>query len=198
MGPHGCHPTGDIPMVPPQVVSLGLVAVGLYARLLKQAEAATACLALDPALLLLLLGVLVFLVTFCGCVGALRENICLLQAVRGAAGPGRVPGVSPAWCPQPGCPWGGRTLWGAPGPHGEDAVPMGRIMSLWGRGYHRGEDNVPMGRTTSPWGRGHPREEDTVPMWRRMMSPWGSCCPLRGRGCPHMEDTVPVRKRPSP
>uniref|UniRef100_A0A8B9ESR4 Tetraspanin 33 n=1 Tax=Anser cygnoides TaxID=8845 RepID=A0A8B9ESR4_ANSCY len=36
--------------------------------------------ALDPALLLLLLGVLVFLVTFCGCVGALRENICLLQA----------------------------------------------------------------------------------------------------------------------
>ncbi|XP_040401232.1 tetraspanin-33 [Cygnus olor] len=62
------------------VVSLGLVAVGLYARLLKQAEAAVACLALDPALLLLLLGVLVFLVTFCGCVGALRENICLLQA----------------------------------------------------------------------------------------------------------------------
>ncbi|NXK54979.1 TSN33 protein, partial [Chauna torquata] len=61
------------------VISLGLVAVGLQARLLKQAEAAVACLAMDPALLLLLVGVLVFLVTFCGCVGSLRENICLLQ-----------------------------------------------------------------------------------------------------------------------
>ncbi|NXE84016.1 TSN33 protein, partial [Cochlearius cochlearius] len=42
--------------------------------------AAVACLAVDPAILLVVVGVLTFLITFCGCVGSLRENICLLQA----------------------------------------------------------------------------------------------------------------------
>lgn len=41
-----------------------------------------ACLAVDPAILLVVVGVLTFLITFCGCVGSLRENICLLQTVR--------------------------------------------------------------------------------------------------------------------
>lgn len=40
-----------------------------------------ACLAVDPAILLIVVGILTFLITFCGCVGSLRENICLLQAV---------------------------------------------------------------------------------------------------------------------
>lgn len=38
-----------------------------------------ACLTIDPALLLMIVGVLMFFITFCGCVGSLRENICLLQ-----------------------------------------------------------------------------------------------------------------------
>ncbi|XP_042649285.1 tetraspanin-33 isoform X3 [Tyto alba] len=62
------------------VISMVMVAVGVYARLLKHAEAALACLAVDPAVLLVAVGVLTFLITFCGCVGSLRENICLLQA----------------------------------------------------------------------------------------------------------------------
>ncbi|KAG8576736.1 hypothetical protein GDO81_009948 [Engystomops pustulosus] len=62
------------------VISMVMVAVGVYARLLKHAEAAMACLAVDPALLLISVGVLMFLITFCGCIGSLRENICLLQA----------------------------------------------------------------------------------------------------------------------
>ncbi|NWT20807.1 TSN33 protein, partial [Vireo altiloquus] len=64
------------------MISMVMVAVGVYARLLKHAEAAMACLAVDPAILLVVVGILTFLITFCGCVGSLRENICLLQTVR--------------------------------------------------------------------------------------------------------------------
>ncbi|XP_031674403.1 tetraspanin-33-like isoform X2 [Oncorhynchus kisutch] len=60
-----------------QMISLVLMSVGIYA--MKHAEAAMACLAVDPAILLLIVGVLMFFITFCGCVGSLRENICLLQ-----------------------------------------------------------------------------------------------------------------------
>ncbi|KAM3858842.1 tetraspanin-33 isoform 2-T2 [Diretmus argenteus] len=38
-----------------------------------------ACLSVDPAIMLMIVGVLMFFITFCGCVGSLRENICLLQ-----------------------------------------------------------------------------------------------------------------------
>ncbi|CAD7690296.1 unnamed protein product [Nyctereutes procyonoides] len=40
---------------------------------------ALACVAVDPAILLIVVGILMFLLTFCGCIGSLRENICLLQ-----------------------------------------------------------------------------------------------------------------------
>ncbi|XP_060759414.1 tetraspanin-33 isoform X2 [Neoarius graeffei] len=55
-----------------------LMSIGVYARISKH-ETAMACLTVDPSLLLLIVGVLMFLLTFCGCVGSLRENICLLQ-----------------------------------------------------------------------------------------------------------------------
>ncbi|XP_056157601.1 tetraspanin-33 [Lampris incognitus] len=61
------------------IISLVMVSIGVYARMMKHAEAAMACLSVDPAILLLVVGVLMFLITFCGCVGSLRENICLLQ-----------------------------------------------------------------------------------------------------------------------
>ncbi|XP_010211324.1 PREDICTED: tetraspanin-33 [Tinamus guttatus] len=47
--------------------------------LVRPEEAAPARIGCDPAVLLVAVGVLIFLVTFCGCVGSLRENICLLQ-----------------------------------------------------------------------------------------------------------------------
>ncbi|KAJ0057365.1 hypothetical protein NL108_005285, partial [Boleophthalmus pectinirostris] len=61
------------------IISLVMVAIGVYARMMKHAEAALACLAVDPAVMLMVVGVLMFFITFCGCVGSLRENICLLQ-----------------------------------------------------------------------------------------------------------------------
>ncbi|XP_042561712.1 tetraspanin-33 [Clupea harengus] len=61
------------------VISLILVSIGVYARMTKHAEAAMACLTVDPAILLMIVGTLMFLITFCGCIGSLRENICLLQ-----------------------------------------------------------------------------------------------------------------------
>lgn len=39
-------------------------------------------LALDPALLLVVVGSFMFLVTFLGCFGALRNSACLLKTVR--------------------------------------------------------------------------------------------------------------------
>uniref|UniRef100_A0A3Q0SJI5 Tetraspanin n=1 Tax=Amphilophus citrinellus TaxID=61819 RepID=A0A3Q0SJI5_AMPCI len=63
------------------IISLVLVSIGVYARIMKHAETALACLSVDPAVMLLVVGVLMFIITFCGCVGSLRENICLLQTI---------------------------------------------------------------------------------------------------------------------
>nr|XP_055047446.1 tetraspanin-33 [Misgurnus anguillicaudatus] len=60
------------------IIALVLISVGIYSRIVKH-ETAFACLTVDPALLLMIVGVLMFFLTFCGCVGSLRENICLLQ-----------------------------------------------------------------------------------------------------------------------
>ncbi|CAM4565106.1 hypothetical protein PO909_028971 [Leuciscus waleckii] len=61
------------------IIALFLISIGVYSRLVKHAETVLACLTVDPALLLMIVGVLMFFITFCGCVGSLRENICLLQ-----------------------------------------------------------------------------------------------------------------------
>ncbi|XP_044199299.1 tetraspanin-33 [Thunnus albacares] len=61
------------------IISLVMMSIGVYARMMKHAEAAWACLSVDPAMMLMVVGVLMFILTFCGCVGSLRENICLLQ-----------------------------------------------------------------------------------------------------------------------
>lgn len=61
------------------LISMVMVAIGVYARIMKHAETALACLSVDPAVMLMVVGVLMFFITFCGCVGSLRENICLLQ-----------------------------------------------------------------------------------------------------------------------
>ncbi|KAL0963059.1 hypothetical protein UPYG_G00349170 [Umbra pygmaea] len=61
------------------MISMVMMSIGVYARMMKHAETAMGFLAVDPAILLLVVGVVMFFITFCGCVGSLRENICLLQ-----------------------------------------------------------------------------------------------------------------------
>ncbi|XP_028667344.1 tetraspanin-33 isoform X3 [Erpetoichthys calabaricus] len=61
------------------VIAMIMISIGVYARVTKHVEAAMACLAVDPAILLMIIGIVMFMITFCGCVGSLRENICLLQ-----------------------------------------------------------------------------------------------------------------------
>ncbi|XP_067283222.1 tetraspanin-33 isoform X1 [Pseudorasbora parva] len=61
------------------IIALVLISIGVYSRIVKHAETVLACLTVDPALLLMIVGILMFFITFCGCVGSLRENVCLLQ-----------------------------------------------------------------------------------------------------------------------
>ncbi|KAK3518009.1 hypothetical protein QTP70_030422 [Hemibagrus guttatus] len=65
------------------IISVVLMGIGVYARISKH-DAAMACLTVDPSIILLIVGVLMFFLTFCGCVGSLRENICLLQTAADA------------------------------------------------------------------------------------------------------------------
>ncbi|XP_042339723.1 tetraspanin-33 [Plectropomus leopardus] len=64
------------------VVSAVLTAVGTYAKIAKEKDVVDT-LTLDPALLLIVIGSLMFLVTFLGCFGALRNVACLLRTFLG-------------------------------------------------------------------------------------------------------------------
>ncbi|XP_074524411.1 tetraspanin-33 [Halichoeres trimaculatus] len=60
------------------VVSAILIAVGTYAKIAKEKNVVDTVM-VDPALLLIVVGSVMFLITFLGCFGALRNIICLLK-----------------------------------------------------------------------------------------------------------------------
>ncbi|KAM6939436.1 tetraspanin-33 [Lycodopsis pacificus] len=64
------------------VASAVLVAVGIYAKIAKEKDVVDT-LMLDPALLLIVVGAAMFLITFLGCFGALRNATCLLKTFLG-------------------------------------------------------------------------------------------------------------------
>ncbi|XP_070687717.1 tetraspanin-33 [Pempheris klunzingeri] len=64
------------------VVSGVLTAVGIYAKIAKERDVVDT-LTVDPALLLIIVGSVMFLVTFLGCFGALRNATCLLRTFLG-------------------------------------------------------------------------------------------------------------------
>ncbi|XP_018601271.1 tetraspanin-33 isoform X2 [Scleropages formosus] len=59
-----------------------MVAVGIYAKFAKEGNAVDS-LTTDPALLLIFIGSLIFIITFFGCFGALRNAVCLLKIFLG-------------------------------------------------------------------------------------------------------------------
>jgi len=59
-----------------------MIAIGLYARLEKTAyQEFFSDILTDPAFALIIVGCVMFILGFSGCIGALRENICLLKFV---------------------------------------------------------------------------------------------------------------------
>lgn len=64
------------------VVSALLIAVGIYAKIAKETDVVDT-LTLDPALLLIIVGSVTFLITFFGCWGSLRNDTCLLKTFLG-------------------------------------------------------------------------------------------------------------------
>uniref|UniRef100_A0A3B3E0S7 Tetraspanin n=1 Tax=Oryzias melastigma TaxID=30732 RepID=A0A3B3E0S7_ORYME len=64
------------------VFSLLIVAIGVYAKVQKATETVRDTFLVDPAVILIVVGVVMFFITFCGCIGALRENIRLLKTLQ--------------------------------------------------------------------------------------------------------------------
>ncbi|KAF4091705.1 hypothetical protein AMELA_G00039840 [Ameiurus melas] len=61
------------------VFSLCIVAIGVYAKVQKATDPVRDSFLIDPAIILIVVGVVMFFITYCGCIGALRENIQLLK-----------------------------------------------------------------------------------------------------------------------
>ncbi|KAI8486184.1 PREDICTED: tetraspanin-33-like isoform X1 [Branchiostoma belcheri] len=61
------------------LIAGALLGIGIYARVEKGQVNAVVDLLADPAIVLIIVGSLAWILGFFGCVGALRENICLLK-----------------------------------------------------------------------------------------------------------------------
>lgn len=67
-----------------QLVGAGICAIGLWAWTEKDMFSnigKVTSVTLDPALVFIITGGVMFFIGFCGCIGALRENTCLLMFV---------------------------------------------------------------------------------------------------------------------
>ena len=58
-----------------------MLGVGIWAVTQKSSYDQLSSIATDPAAVLIAVGCLIIIISFFGTVGALRENICLLQTV---------------------------------------------------------------------------------------------------------------------
>lgn len=66
-----------------QLIGALVLSVGIYAEVERQKYKTLESAFLAPAIILILLGVIMFIVSFVGVLASLRDNLCLLQAVSG-------------------------------------------------------------------------------------------------------------------
>lgn len=66
-----------------QLIGALVLSVGIYAEVERQKYKTLESAFLAPAIILILLGVIMFIVSFIGVLASLRDNLCLLQAVSG-------------------------------------------------------------------------------------------------------------------
>lgn len=64
-----------------QLIGAFVLAVGIYAEVERQKYKTLESAFLAPAIILILLGIVMFLVSFVGVLASLRDNLSLLQAV---------------------------------------------------------------------------------------------------------------------
>lgn len=64
-----------------QLIGGAFVGIGAWVFLQKKGYQDVTDFTTDPAIITIAVGVGIFIVSFCGSVGALRENICLLSFV---------------------------------------------------------------------------------------------------------------------
>jgi hypothetical protein len=64
-----------------QLIGALVLSVGIYAEVERQKYKTLESAFLAPAIILILLGVVMFIVSFIGVLASLRDNLCLLQAV---------------------------------------------------------------------------------------------------------------------
>lgn len=64
-----------------QLIGGLVLSVGIYAEVERQKYKTLESAFLAPAIILILLGVVMFIVSFIGVLASLRDNLCLLQSV---------------------------------------------------------------------------------------------------------------------
>lgn len=75
---------GGVTCIFSQLVGAGICGIGLWAWTEKDMFSnigKITTVTLDPALIFIISGGVMFVIGFCGCIGALRENTCLLMFV---------------------------------------------------------------------------------------------------------------------
>lgn len=65
-----------------QLISCGLIAVGIYSRAVSSNFFDLSGFTTDPSVLLIVVGCVFFVVGLCGAIGSLRENVTILKVVR--------------------------------------------------------------------------------------------------------------------
>lgn len=78
-----------------QLIGGFILAIGIYAEVERQRYKTLEGVFLAPAIILIVLGLVMFFISFIGVLASLRDNLCLLKVVRASLSNGLTP--QPLW-----------------------------------------------------------------------------------------------------